>query len=159
MSIKKGDKLPSATVYQMSADGPKAVSTDELFANKKVVLFAVPGAFTPTCSISHLPGYVVHFDALKAKGIDAVYCLAVNDAFVLNAWSKANNAELIGMIADGNGEFTKALGLELNASGAGMGLRSQRYALVADNGVVTLLNVEEPKQFKVSSAETLLASL
>lgn len=159
MAIKTGDKLPSATVFLMSENGPKAVTTDELFAGKKVVLFAVPGAFTPTCSQAHLPGYVVHADTIKAKGVDAIYCLSVNDPFVMSAWGKASNAEAITMVADGNGAFTKALGLELDGSGVGLGIRSQRFALIADNGVVTRLNVEAPKEFKVSDAETILAAL
>jgi len=143
----------------MSENGPKPVTTDELFGHKKVVLFAVPGAFTPTCSQAHLPGYVVHADAIKAKGVDSILCLSVNDPFVMTAWGRASNAEAITMVADGNGDFTRALGLELDAAGAGMGRRSQRFALIAENGVVKVLNIEEPKQFKVSDAETLLKAL
>lgn len=159
MTIKVGDKIPSATVFLMTQDGPKGVSTEELFAGKKIVMFAVPGAFTPTCSQAHLPGYVVHADTLKAKGVDAIYCLSVNDPFVMKAWSQASNAEAITMLADGNGSFTKALGLEMDVSGAGLGIRSQRFALIADNGVVSLLNIEAPKEFKVSDAETILKAL
>ncbi len=133
-------------------------NTAELFANKKVVMFAVPGAFTPTCSAAHLPGYVVSADELKAKGIDAIICLSVNDAFVMAAWGNAQNAENLMMLADGDGSYTKALGLEMDTAAFG-GLRSQRYSMIIDNGVVTSLNVEQPKEFEISNAETILSQL
>ncbi|MBA6339742.1 peroxiredoxin [Colwellia sp. MB02u-10] len=132
--------------------------TSELFANKKVVMFAVPGAFTPTCSVTHLPGYVVSADELKAKGVDAIICVAINDAFVMSAWGKAQNAENLMMLADGDGSYTKALGLEMDTAAFG-GLRSQRYSMVIDNGVVTNLNVEKPQEFEISNAETILKQL
>ncbi|MBI2380000.1 MAG: peroxiredoxin [Gammaproteobacteria bacterium] len=157
MSIQIGDKLPSATVYLMGEKGPEAVDSMSLFAGRKVVMFGLPGAFTPTCSAAHLPGYVVHADAFKAKGVDTILCLSVNDAFVMSAWGKAQNAENLVMVADGNAALTKALGLELDASGAGMGLRCRRFALIAEDGVVTALQIEEPKQFAVSGAEAMLA--
>lgn len=159
MTIQLGDKLPSATVYLMGEQGPEAVDAAGLFAGKRVVLFGLPGAYTPTCSAAHLPGYVVQADAFQAKGVDAILCLSVNDPFVMTAWGRSQNAGAITMVADGNGEFTRALGLVLDASGAGMGLRCRRFALVAEDGVVTLLNVEEPKQFQVSDAETVLKAL
>ncbi|WP_435275323.1 peroxiredoxin [Psychrobium sp. nBUS_13] len=130
----------------------------ELFANKKVALFAVPGAFTPTCSASHLPGFVALADKIKAKGVDAIVCLSVNDAFVMEAWGQAHNAEEIMMLGDGDGSYTKALGLD-KETGAFGGIRSQRYSMIVDNGVVTNLNVEQPKEFKISDAETLLGQL
>ncbi|WP_404851783.1 peroxiredoxin [Colwellia sp. MB02u-6] len=133
-------------------------NTTELFANKKVVMFAVPGAFTPTCSVTHLPGYVVSADELKAKGVDAIICVAINDAFVMSAWGKAQNAENLMMLADGDGSYTKALGLEMDTAAFG-GLRSQRYSMVIDNGVVTNLNVEKPQEFEISDAETILKQL
>jgi peroxiredoxin len=132
--------------------------TSELFANKKVVMFAVPGAFTPTCSVTHLPGYVVAADELKAKGVDAIICVAINDAFVMSAWGKAQNAENLMMLADGDGSYTRALGLEMDTAAFG-GLRSQRYSMVIDNGVVTNLNVEKPQEFEISNAETMLNQL
>jgi peroxiredoxin len=132
--------------------------TSELFANKKVVMFAVPGAFTPTCSVTHLPGYVVAADELKAKGVDAIICVAINDAFVMSAWGKTQNAENLMMLADGDGSYTSALGLEMDTAAFG-GLRSQRYSMVIDNGVVTNLNVEKPQEFEVSNAETMLNQL
>lgn len=157
MTIQIGERIPQA-VLQVYRDGPSAVSTDEIFAGKTVVLFAVPGAFTPTCSARHLPGYAERMDAFKAQGVDTVACMAVNDAFVMNAWSKNSGApaEML-MIADGNAEFSKALGLEMDASKFGMGLRSRRFALVAKDGVVTQLYVEAPGEFKVSAAEHVLA--
>ncbi len=160
MTIQVGDKIPSATFTRMSDDGPRPVTTDELFSGKKVVLFSVPGAFTPTCSAAHLPGYVVHYDEFAAKGVDTVACTAVNDVFVMDAWGKAGNVQdgLL-MLADGNGEFVKAIGLELDGTGFGMGTRGQRFALVADNGVVTHLAVEAPGKFEVSAAEAVLAEL
>lgn len=156
--IEVNDKLPSAQ-FQYFKDGEMVTATTEdLFAGKKVVLFAVPGAFTPTCSNSHLPGYVVKFDELKSKGVDEVICLSVNDAFVMDAWGKANNAENLIMLADGAAEFTSAIGLEAETGIFG-GVRSRRYALIAEDGVVTLLNVEAPKEFQVSDADTILAAL
>lgn len=159
MSIQVGDRVPSATLSYLK-DGVQTISTDELFAGKTVVLFSVPGAFTPTCSARHLPGYVDQLDALKAKGVDAVACMAVNDAFVMDAWRKSQQVpEEIHMLADGNAVFAKALGLELDASKFGMGVRSQRFAIVAKDGVVTHVHVEAPGEFKVSSAEAVLAAL
>lgn len=160
MTIKAGDKVPTATLKVMTADGPSGVSTDELFGKGKVVLFSVPGAFTPTCSAKHLPGFVEHAAAIKAKGIDRIVCIAVNDVFVMNAWGKSAGvgADIV-MAADGNGEFTRALGLELDATGFGMGKRGQRFALIAENGVVKAVYVEGPGEFKVSSAEYVLGQL
>lgn len=159
MSVKVGDQIPDATLKVMGEKGPKDVTTKELFSGKKVVLFAVPGAFTPTCSAAHLPGYVVNADKIKAKGVDAIVCVSVNDAFVMSAWGKDKNAEELIMAADGNGDFAKAMGLTLDGSGFGMGLRSQRYALVAENGKITALNVEAPGKFEVSAAEAIMQVL
>lgn len=160
MSIKVGDKIPSATLMQMKDGGPKPVKTDDLFAGKKVVVFALPGAFTPTCSAKHLPGFVQNADAIKAKGVDAIACVSVNDAFVMGAWGEQQKVgDKIMMLADGNGDLTKALGLELDGSRFGMGKRSQRFAMIVDNGVVTKLNIEEPGAFAVSSAEHVLTQL
>ena len=159
MTVQVGDKVPSATFKVMTADGPQDMSTDEVFSGKKVVLFAVPGAFTPGCSMTHLPGFVVNADAIKAKGADTIACLAVNDAFVMGAWGQAQNAEEILMLADGNGEFTAALGLELDASGFGMGNRAQRFGMIVDDGTVSYLGIEAPGEIKVSSAETMLEQL
>jgi glutaredoxin/glutathione-dependent peroxiredoxin len=160
MTINIGDKLPSATLIQMKDDAPRPVKTDEFFANKKVVLFAVPGAFTPTCSAKHLPGFVHNAEAMKAKGIDAVACVSVNDAFVMGAWGNEHmTGERVIMLADGNGDFTKALGLEMDASKYGMGLRSQRYAMLVVDGVVRKLFLEEPGAFSISSAEHMLKEL
>jgi peroxiredoxin len=159
MAIQVGDKIPSATLKVAAADGMKDVATDELFRGK-VVLFSVPGAFTPTCSMKHLPGFVQNADAIRAKGVSRVVCLAVNDAFVMGAWGKDQHVgDKVVMAADGNGEFTRALGLELDASRFGMGLRSQRFALVAQDGVVKHLAVEAPGKFEVSSAEAVLKAL
>jgi peroxiredoxin len=143
----------------MTADGPKEITTDELFAGKKVVLFALPGAFTPTCSASHLPGFVVNADKIKAKGVDEIVCLSVNDAFVMDAWGKAQNAEEIHMVADGNADFAKAIGLELDLIARGMGVRLQRFAMIVEDGVVKHLNVEAAGKFEISSAETMIALL
>jgi peroxiredoxin len=144
----------------MGADGVETISSDDLFAGKKVVLFALPGAFTPTCSAAHLPGYVVASDDLLAKGVDRIVCLSVNDAFVMDAWGKQHNADdRVMMIADGSGHFTTAVGLELDLDAAGLGLRSQRYAMVINDGVVEVLNVEAPQAFEVSDAQTILSSL
>jgi peroxiredoxin len=160
MTIKIGDKVPAATLTEMRDGGPKPVTTDELFAGKKVALFALPGAFTPTCSAKHVPGYVQNYDALKAKGIDTIACLSVNDAFVMGAWGKDQGAgDKVQMLADGNGDFTRAVGLEFDATKFGMGKRSQRYSMIVDNGVVTSLNVEEPGAFEVSSAEHMIGLL
>lgn len=159
MSIKTGDKIPTATLTTMTESGPAPLSTEQIFGGKKVVLFSVPGAFTPTCSAKHLPGFVQHVDDLLGKGVDTVACMAVNDVFVMNAWGKSANADKLLMLADGNGEFTRALGLELDASGFGMGKRSQRFALIVDDGVVTSVLVEAPGEFRVSSAESVLAAL
>jgi peroxiredoxin len=143
----------------MGDQGPTDISTEELFSGKKVLLFAVPGAFTPGCSMTHLPGYVVNADKIKAAGVDSIVCMAVNDAFVMDAWGKSQNAEELIMLADGNGEFTAALGLELDGSGFGLGTRSQRFAMVVDDGKVAHLNVEEGPGVDVSSAETMMALL
>ncbi len=160
MTIKVGDKIPSATLMQMKQGGPKPVTTAELFDGKKVVLFALPGAFTPTCSAKHLPGFIQNADAIKAKGVDTVACLSVNDAFVMGAWGEQQGAgDKVVMLADGNGDFTRALGLEMDGSRFGMGKRSQRYAMVVDDGVVKTLNIEEPGAFAVSSAEHVIKQL
>jgi glutaredoxin/glutathione-dependent peroxiredoxin len=160
MTIKVGDKIPSVKLKQMTPEGVKEVSTDDFFKGKKVVLFAVPGAFTPTCSAKHVPGFVQNDAALKAKGVDAVACLSVNDAFVMGAWGKDQKSDgKVVMLADGNGDFTRAVGLELDATANGLGKRSKRYAMVVDNGVVKTLNVEAPGAFEVSSAEAILKTL
>jgi peroxiredoxin len=160
MAIKAGDKVPSATLMQMKDGGPKPVKTDDLFAGKKVVVFALPGAFTPTCSAKHLPGFIQNASVLKGKGVDAIACVSVNDAFVMGAWGDQQGAgDKVMMLADGNGDFTRAMGLELDASRFGMGPRSQRYAMIVDNGVVKELNVEEGGAFSVSSAEHVLKQL
>jgi glutaredoxin/glutathione-dependent peroxiredoxin len=159
MTIKVGDKIPSATLNFLK-DGVQAIRSEDVFAGKKVVLFSVPGAFTPTCSAKHLPGFVQRLGDIKAKGVDTVACLSVNDAFVMGAWAKDQNVpDDVLMLADGNGAFAKALGLEMDATGFGMGMRSKRFALVAEDGVVTQLFVEAPGEFKVSSAESVLAAL
>jgi len=160
MPIAVGDKMPSVMLKTLTGNGPRDISTDELFSKKKVVLFALPGAFTPTCSASHLPGYVVKSDELFAKGVDQIICLSVNDAFVMGAWGREHNAEdRVMMIADGNAELTRTLGLEVDLTAGGMGIRSKRYAMVVEDGVVTLLNVEAPRQFEISDAETILNSV
>ena len=160
MTIQIGDRVPEATLRRWTDDGMEMVSTGELLGGKKVVLFAVPGAFTPTCSDTHLPGFMVRSDEIKAKGADSLVCVAVNDAFVMAAWGKASNVgDHILMLSDGNGEFSRALGLELDASGFGMGQRSKRYAAVIDDGVVTYLGVEPGKEVGVSSAEAVLEAL
>lgn len=156
--IATGQSLPKATLSQLTKDGMVNHDVTELFAGKKVVLFAAPGAFTPTCSEAHLPGFVVLADEFKAKGVDLIACVSVNDAFVMKAWGEAQNASELMMLADGDASFTKALGLEMDTAGFG-GVRSQRYAMVIDNGVVTLLNVEEGKSFEVSTAEAVMAAL
>lgn len=157
MSIKAGDKMPAGQFGVMTGDGPGSVATDELFAGKKVVLFSVPGAFTPTCSAKHLPGFVQHADALHGKGVDTIACMAVNDVFVMDAWGKDQAVgDKVMMLADGNGEYAAALGLELDASGFGMGQRGQRFSIIVDDGVVSQVNVEGPGEFGVSTAETAL---
>jgi peroxiredoxin len=160
MTIKVGDKMPSGTLTRMGAKGPEPMTTDELFKGKKVVLFSVPGAFTPTCNAKHLPGFVQNADAFKKKGVDTVACMAVNDVFVMNAWGKAGNADgKVVMLADGNGEYARALGLELDASKFGMGQRGKRFSVIVDDGVVKQLNIEPPGEFGVSSAEAALKQL
>jgi peroxiredoxin len=160
MTIQLGEKIPSLTLHQMTADGVKEISTEDIFDGKKVVLFALPGAFTPTCSALHLPGYVGKSDELFDKGIDRIVCLSVNDAFVMGAWGEQHKVgDRVMMIGDGSAEFSLAVGLELDLNQRGMGMRSQRYAMVVNDGVVELLNVEAPGKFEVSDAETILASL
>jgi glutaredoxin/glutathione-dependent peroxiredoxin len=160
MSIKVGDKLPAGTFTRMSKDGPQKITADQLFKGKTVVFFSVPGAFTPTCDAKHLPGFVELADKIKAKGVDTIACTAVNDVFVMNAWGKAGNVgEKIMMLADGNGEYARALGLELNGTAYGMGMRGQRFAIIAKDGVATHVNVEAPGEFKVSAAEFVLGQL
>ena len=153
MAIKNGDKMPSGKFRMMTSDGVKEITTDELFNGKKVVLFAVPGAFTPTCSNQHLPSYLKNFDKIKAQGVDTIACMAVNDAFVMDAWGKDRGVgDKIKMLADGNGEYTKALGLELDASKNGLGTRSKRFSIIVDNGVAKEVNVDEGK-YELTSAE------
>lgn len=159
MTISVGDKVPDVTLVKATENGPEQVQSGEYFAGRKVALFSVPGAFTPTCSAKHLPGFVEKADELKAKGIDEIACTAVNDAFVLNAWKDANSAQDITMLADGNGTFAQALGLTMDGSGFGMGTRGQRFSMIVDDGVVTDLNVEQPGDFSVSSADHLLGKL
>jgi glutaredoxin/glutathione-dependent peroxiredoxin len=160
MSIKVGDRMPAGKFKVMGESGPQELTTEQLFGGKKVVLFSVPGAFTPTCNAKHLPGYISQGAALKAKGVDTIACMAVNDVFVMNAWGKsAGVGEGVLMLADGNGEYARALGLELDATGFGMGKRGQRFAVVVDNGVASHVLVEAPGEFKVSAAEHVLASL
>lgn len=159
MSIEVGQNVPACSLKTMTDQGPADITTAEIFDGKKVVLFAVPGAFTPGCSMTHLPGYVVNADKIKAAGVDTIVCMAVNDAFVMGAWGKAQNADEILMLADGNGELTKALGLELDGSGFGLGTRSQRFAMIVENGTVTHLNVEPGPGVDVSSAETIMGLL
>ena len=157
MPISEGEKIPAVTV---KTSDMKNITTEELFGGKKVVIFAVPRAFTPTCSEQHLPGYITHAEAIRAKGVDSILCVSVNDAFVMGAWGKDRGAgEAVTMIADGNGDFSKALGLDFDGSGIGFGVRSQRYAAIVEDGVVTKLAVEEPMKFEVSSAEAILAAL
>lgn len=159
MSISVGDKIPDVKLVKATADGPQPVQSADYFAGKKVALFSVPGAFTPTCSARHLPGYVEKADELKAKGVDEIACTAVNDAFVLSAWNKAGGSEDIVMLADGNGDLAAALGLEMDGTAFGMGKRGQRFSLVVNDGVVEQVNVEAPGDFKVSSAEHMLGQL
>jgi peroxiredoxin len=160
MAIKVGDKIPSVTLSHKTADGIQKVTTDDLFKNKTVVLFGLPGAFTPTCSAKHLPGFVQHAKDIKAKGVDAIACLSVNDAFVMDAWGKDQKVgDQVMMLADGNGDFSKAVGLTMDATGYGMGLRASRYAMVVKNGVVKNLNIEAPGAFEVSSADAIMKVL
>ncbi|MEH3046768.1 peroxiredoxin [Sphingomonas adhaesiva] len=159
MTINVGDTLPTARLTRLTADGMEPVDAAEYFKGRKVALFAVPGAFTPTCSAKHLPGYLEKAEALKAQGIEEIACTSVNDPFVLGAWSKQSSAEGVTMLADGNGDFAEALGLAMDGSKFGMGKRSQRYSMVVDDGVVTQINVEAPGEFNVSSADHMLSKL
>lgn len=157
MAIKVGDRIPDVELRIMGEKGPQAIRSGEIFKGKRVALFALPGAFTPTCSAKHLPGFVQHADDLRKKGVDQIVCLSVNDAFVMGAWGKQQGADnRVMMVADGNGDFTRAVGLELDGRGFGMGTRSQRYSMLVKDGVVTHLNVEKPGAFEVSGAEALL---
>ncbi len=160
MSIQAGEKMPAGVFGVMTDAGPGAVSTDDLFAGKKVVLVSVPGAFTPTCSMNHLPGYVEHADEILGKGVDTIACTAVNDVFVMDAWGKDRGVgDKVTMLADGNGEYAKALDLEMDGSGFGLGMRGQRFALIVDDGIATHVAVEEAGKLDVSSAESILAKL
>ncbi len=160
MTIKVGDKVPAVTFRTMTADGPKELTSDEVFGGRKVALFAVPGAFTPTCSVKHLPGYVQQADAIKAKGANTVACVSVNDAFVMGAWgADQGTGDKVLMLADGSAEFATAVGLEMDVTARGLGIRSQRYSMVVEDGVVTALNVEEPGKFEVSDADTMLSQV
>jgi glutaredoxin/glutathione-dependent peroxiredoxin len=160
MAVKAGDKMPAGKFKRMTKEGPKDITTDELFSGKRVVLFSVPGAFTPTCDARHLPGFVQLADQILAKGVNTIACMAVNDVFVMNAWGKASGVgDKILMLADGNGEYARALGLEFDAKAHGLGTRGQRFAVVVKDGVATQVEIEAPGQFKVSSAEHILALL
>jgi len=160
MAISPGERMPEGAFGIMTSEGPGQITTDELFAGKKVVLFAVPGAFTPTCSMNHLPGYVEHAADFADKGVDTIACMSVNDAFVMGAWGKDRGVgDKVLMLADGNADYARKLGLEMDASGFGMGQRAQRFAILVDDGVATVVNVEAPGQFEVSSAETMLAAV
>lgn len=160
MTIKAGDKMPSGVFKVPGAEGPQALTTEQLFAGKKVVLFSVPGAFTPTCDARHLPGFIQHAADFRAKGIDTVACMAVNDVFVMKAWGKASAVDdKVLMLADGNGDYARALGLDFDATGFGMGIRGKRFAIVVDDGVARSVFVEAPGEFKVSSAEHVLSQL
>jgi len=160
MTIQTGEQMPSGSFGVMTKSGPGAISTDDLFSGKKVVLVSVPGAFTPTCSMNHLPGFVDQADALIAKGIDTIACMAVNDVFVMHAWGKDRDVgDKVMMLADGNGEYVRALGLELDATGFGMGMRGQRFAIVVDDGVATHVAVEAAGQLEVSKVEAILEQL
>jgi len=158
MTIKTGDRIPEVTLKIMGEKGPRDITTAELFDGKKVVMFAVPGAFTPGCSNTHLPGFIVNADKIKAKGVDSIVCVAVNDAFVMDAWGKSQNAEELTMLADGNGELTRKLGMELDGSGYGLGQRSKRYAMIVDNGVVKYFGLDT-SGIEESSAEKVLSQL
>ena len=160
MTIQVGDTIPSATLNIMTADGPSAITTDDIFKGKTVALFGLPGAFTPTCSAQHLPGFVANADALKAKGVDSIVCLAVNDAFVMGAWGKDQNVgDKVTLVADGSAQFTKAAGLELDLTERGLGLRCQRFSMVVDDGVVKSLNIDPAGTFEATSAEKILEQL
>ena len=160
MTIKVGDRMPAGTFTTPGAEGPQKLTAEQLLAGKKVVLFSVPGAFTPTCDARHLPGFIQHAADFKAKGVDTVACMAVNDVFVMKAWGKASAVDdKVVMLADGNAEYSKALGLELDATGFGMGIRGKRFAIVAEDGVVKGIYIEGPGEFKVSSAEYVLSQL
>lgn len=159
MTISVGDRIPEVTLVKATPEGPQQVSSSEYFAGKRVALFSVPGAFTPTCSAKHLPGFVEKADELRAKGIDEIACTAVNDAFVMAEWNKLAGSADITMLADGNADFVEALGLTMDASGFGMGKRGQRFSMIVNDGVVEQLNVEDPGDFRVSSAEHMLAQL
>lgn len=159
MPISVGESLPSVNLYHLTAEGPQPVSTESLFGDKRVVVFALPGAFTPTCSAAHLPGFVVKADEIKAKGVDAILCISVNDAWVMDAWGKQNNAEAIMMLGDGSADFTDAIDLTADLTGRGMGVRSSRYAMIVNDGVVEWLGLDEPGKFEASSAEAVLENL
>ncbi|MBI5751976.1 MAG: peroxiredoxin [Hydrogenophilales bacterium] len=160
MTIKIGDQLPNGTLFEMSDEGPKPVAVADLVQGKRVVIFGLPGAFTPTCSALHVPGYVAQADQFKARGIDQIVCLAVNDAFVMGAWGKDQKAGgKVRMLGDGSAAFTKAIGLELDLTGRGMGMRCQRFSMLVDDGVVKTLNIEAPGKFEVSDAQSMLTSL
>lgn len=160
MTIKVGDKIPSATLYRLGENGPEAVTTDELCSGKKVVLFGVPGAFTPTCSAQHVPGFLKSADAITAKGVDTIACVSVNDAFVMGAWSKDQGAAgKIEMLGDGSAELTKAMGIELDLTGRGLGVRSRRFSMLLDDGVVKQLNLEEGGALEISGADTILGQI
>jgi len=160
MTIKVGDKIPSVTLMRMGPDGPSAVSSDDIFAGKKVAFFGVPGAFTPTCSAKHVPGFLANADTLKAKGVDAIVCTSVNDVFVMDAWAKdQNTGDKVEMVADGDAAFTKAAGLELDLTGKGLGLRNERFSMIVEDGVVKALNIDPAGAFEETSAEALLKQL
>ena len=160
MTIQVGDTIPSATLNIMTEDGPSAITTDDIFKGKTVALFGLPGAFTPTCSAQHLPGFVANADALKAKGVDSIVCLAVNDVFVMGAWGKDQNVgDKVTLVADGSAQFTKAAGLELDLTERGLGLRCQRFSMVVDDGVVKSLNIDPAGSFEATSAEKILEQL
>ena len=160
MAIKAGERMPAGTFKRMTREGPKDLTTEELFKGKRVVLFSVPGAFTPTCDAKHLPGFVQLADQILAKGVDTIACMAVNDVFVMNAWGKASSVgDKVLMLADGNGDYARALGLEMDGSKFGMGMRGKRFALIVKDGVATTVDIEEPGQFKVSAAEYVLGQL
>lgn len=160
MTISTGDRIPAATFKAMTDEGPVDIASEALFAGRKVALFSVPGAFTPTCSARHLPGFVDKADEIRAKGVDEIVCTAVNDAFVMGAWGKSAGADgKVSMLADGNGDFVRAIGLEMDGRGFGLGMRGQRFSMIVEDGVVTTLNVEQPRDFQVSSAEHMLGQL
>ena len=160
MTISVGEKIPSVNLTIMGSDGPEGTTTDDIFNGKKVVIFGLPGAFTPTCSAKHLPGFVQHAEAIKARGVDAIVCIAVNDAFVMGAWGKDQNVgDKVKMIADGDGAFASAAGIELDLTGKGLGKRMRRFSMVVDDGTVSQLNLEEGGGFEISSAEQMLAKL